>query len=194
MFKSRKIIALDIGGVCLTLQFDKCFEALNLRDGTTEKAAFLDNCIVLGNGEISEDLWLEKSFLILDGRIPRKRIREAWEMVMGPEIPGTAEFVRALAMHGYEFAFLSDTSSIHMKKFRAACSFWELSSGAVLSYEVGRHKPDAAMYEAFEERFGVPLLYLDDLQENVDAASARGWNSRLFRESLEIMNLLNIRS
>lgn len=51
----------------------------------------------------------------------------------------------------------------------------------VLSYAVGAMKPDARIYEAAERAANVPpseILFIDDKQENVAAANARGWSSR----------------
>ena len=51
---------------------------------------------------------------------------------------------------------------------------------AILSYEVGSMKPDAAIYEAAEGAAGVSrerILFLDDRQENVEVAVTRGWHS-----------------
>jgi FMN phosphatase YigB (HAD superfamily) len=65
-------------------------------------------------------------------------------------------------------------------------SFAERVPDAVLSYEVGEHKPHAAMFETMERQFcngGVPLLYADDLEINVRAARERGWTAHLFESS-----------
>lgn len=51
----------------------------------------------------------------------------------------------------------------------------------ILSYQVGAMKPSPKIYEIAEAAAGVPpsrILFIDDKQENVDAASARGWHSR----------------
>ena len=50
----------------------------------------------------------------------------------------------------------------------------------ILSYEIGAMKPDAAIYDAAERAAGVPaerILFLDDREENVAAASRRGWQA-----------------
>ena len=35
-------------------------------------------------------------------------------------------------------------------------------------------------FEAFEKRFGVPALYVDDREVLIDAARKRGWNAIVF--------------
>ena len=39
------------------------------------------------------------------------------------------------------------------------------------------------MFEAFEKRFGVPALYVDDRKELIEAARKRGWNAIVFTNS-----------
>ena len=81
-----------------------------------------------------------------------------------------------------------------MRAFLDACKMLgDGEIGGVFSYEAGRHKPDSAMYEEFEKRFGIPFLYVDDLQANTDAALSRGWSFKLFNWSRGIMNLLKMR-
>ena len=51
---------------------------------------------------------------------------------------------------------------------------------AVLSFQVGAMKPDAAIYDAAERVAGVApdeILFLDDRPENVAAATGRGWRA-----------------
>lgn len=51
----------------------------------------------------------------------------------------------------------------------------------ILSYQVGAMKPSPKIYEVAEAAAGVPasqILFIDDKQENVDAAIARGWHAR----------------
>jgi HAD superfamily hydrolase (TIGR01509 family) len=51
----------------------------------------------------------------------------------------------------------------------------------ILSYQVGAMKPSPEIYEVAETAAGVPpnqILFIDDKQENVDAAIGRGWHSR----------------
>jgi 2-haloacid dehalogenase len=52
----------------------------------------------------------------------------------------------------------------------------------IVSGELGVTKPDPEIYEAVEAQGVIPehLLYADDNQANVDAASERGWRTHLF--------------
>ena len=106
--------------------------------------------------------------------------------ICGP-IPGMVEVLRELALHAYRLVFFSDTSECHIMKLYHDADFAHLVSGAVFSYEVGARKPAAAMYEAFEERYGKPCFYLDDKPENVEAGRRHGWESHLFTSPAEFL-------
>ena len=68
--------------------------------------------------------------------------------------------------------------------------------GAVLSYEVGQHKPHEDMFITMEREFcegGVPLLYVDDLLPNIEAGANRGWATYHFGNADELKSVLAAR-
>ncbi|XZE54647.1 HAD family hydrolase [Planctomycetaceae bacterium SH139] len=67
---------------------------------------------------------------------------------------------------------------------------WSVSSGwfgeAVLSYEVGRMKPEPEIYQAAQSIAGVPadqIFFTDDRLENIEAAREAGWRAELFHDA-----------
>lgn len=91
----------------------------------------------------------------------------------------TIEEVRA---SGCRIGILSNTCFAHWDWL--CRQRWPVLAGpfdvTVLSYEVGAMKPDPRIYEAAEAQAGISpeqILFIDDKQENVDAAVARGWNA-----------------
>lgn len=72
---------------------------------------------------------------------------------------------------------LSNTNALHYEFIRERYAFPRLVHGAILSYELGLRKPEAAIYEAAVKLAGVPAercLFIDDLEENVKGASRVG--------------------
>ncbi len=60
--------------------------------------------------------------------------------------------------------------------------FEEITDDLVYSHEVGLAKPDPAAYELTTRRLGVEpgeVLFLDDVEANVEAARAFGWHAVL---------------
>lgn len=64
----------------------------------------------------------------------------------------------------------------------AGTGFETITDDIVYSHEVGLAKPDPAAYELTTRRLGVEpgeVLFLDDVEANVDAARAFGWHAVL---------------
>lgn len=114
-----------------------------------------------------------------------ERLHHAWLL---DEYEGVAEIVRELdASDHLTTACLSNTNVPH----------WELSTRynggplsaveavihmehRLVSHELGTAKPDAKIYELTERATGFApdtIVFFDDLIENIDAASSRGWRA-----------------
>ncbi|WP_207081764.1 HAD-IA family hydrolase [Nocardioides sp. S5] len=64
--------------------------------------------------------------------------------------------------------------------------FEDVTDDIVYSHEVGVAKPDPAAYELAARRLGVEpheVLFLDDVEANVDAARRAGWHAVLHRDT-----------
>ena len=70
----------------------------------------------------------------------------------------------------------------HLDQVFKYCAFAHLVSGGIYSFEVGAFKLDGyAMFEAFERRYGRPLVFFDDRIEIVEHAREFGWNTIQFK-------------
>lgn len=180
----NKVIALDLGNVCIQLHHDRYFKEL----GTTPEnlpQAFLQSCKELERGRISESEWLKhcRHNLPQVGNLTDDEIWEKFNIPIGTDMPGMAELARELVNNGFRLVLFSNTSQVHALEATRNMSFSPLISGAVYSFECGHMKPSAMIYEVFEEKYGIPAAYLDDRGENIDAAEKRGWNSHLFTDT-----------
>lgn len=73
---------------------------------------------------------------------------------------------------------LSNTNDLSIRFIRKRFPFFNQFDGYVLSHEHRVMKPATRIYEIVEEMAGLKgadLFYIDDREENVRAASARGW-------------------
>ncbi len=177
----QKIVALDIGGVCVSILVNN---VLRKRTSAVDEKILQDVFSVehhLECGEVTTSEWadsLRKYFQIDD--ISRDEALKIFRSVIGTPLSGVCDAVRRAAARGYRFIFLSNTSSIHMEEFLSKFELPSLVSGAVFSYAAGSMKPDPGIYEAFEKQYGKPCLYFDDNRNNIRAAMERGWNAVLF--------------
>ncbi|BBM87532.1 hypothetical protein [Candidatus Uabimicrobium amorphum] len=169
-------IALDIGRVCVHLNYELCAQKLGF--SSTQE---LLNCHeiwrqnnLLETGKISTADFITQ----LQNIFPSKtalELREAWQAIIGPQIQGIQKVVASFIDKKLRVVLLSNTSQLHFAHIKKQLSFYQNIHGAVLSYEVGYMKPHSAIYEYFEEKYSRPLLFIDDKEENIHAAQERGW-------------------
>ncbi|MEX1042789.1 MAG: HAD family phosphatase [Pirellulaceae bacterium] len=91
------------------------------------------------------------------------------------------ELARRLAAEGRRLGVLSNTCACHWEHCLAQyASFLEpLFERHVLSYKVGAMKPDPAIYQHAARQAEVSperILLIDDRPENIEGASAAGWD------------------
>ena len=179
----QPVAALDIGGVCISLNPRAVADALHWTSMEHIPAEFLAACRQLEQGAVSEEAWLAQFLQISGNRFSRGELIEIWNRILGPALPGMPEAVRTLADEGLRFVYFSNTSRIHMNAFFSRNEFCHLVTGGVFSYEEGVLKPSHRIYEVFEQLYGKPLIYFDDREENILAAKHRNWNAVQFRNA-----------
>ena len=97
-------------------------------------------------------------------------------------MPGMLETVRSLAVRGVRFSFMSDISPIHLEQVFRYCEFAHLVSGGIYSFSAGAFKLQGnTMFDAFERRYGRPLVFFDDRVEIIEHACGLGWNAVRFQ-------------
>lgn len=175
-----KVIALDIGGVCINLHHKKALKTLGIMSLEDVPVEFTAATNMMEKGVITAVEWSNIVRYLTEDRFSEQELRDAWSMIIGQAIEGMPELARELVEAGYKLAFFSDTSEIHVQEVYRNLSFANLVTGSIFSYEVGAKKPDDAMFEAFENKYGKPVFYTDDHPKNVEAGKKKGWNSHLF--------------
>ncbi|OGV52974.1 MAG: hypothetical protein A2X49_10855 [Lentisphaerae bacterium GWF2_52_8] len=186
---NAKTIALDVGCVCVKLQHQLCLQRLGLSSMSDIPQDFLFACNQLERGKISEEQWLA----LFQDKMPgwsAEDLLDAWNLIIGPDMDGMADFAEYALARGCRLVYFSDTSKLHMLRFCRNLSFAPLITGGIFSFEVGAQKPEKEMYEAFERSYGIPCLYLDDKPGNIAAGVSRGWNSHVFANASQACELL----
>ncbi|MBJ7359060.1 HAD family phosphatase [Nocardioides sp.] len=122
--------------------------------------------------------------------------RENFAAALVGEIPGTADLVREL--HGAGVRQLGLTNWSHELYPHAPERFEVLAllDDVVVSGTEGVAKPDPRIYEIAVERSGLPasaLVFVDDKQENVDAAVAAGMDGIVFAGAVDLRAALRRR-
>ena len=176
----NKIIALDIGGVCLHLRHDLCCRYFGFNGISAIPQEVFASIEKFERGLIDEQEWLAKFRQATGGRFTDNEMIEGWNLIIGDDIAGMPELMQELIESGYRLVFFSDTSSSHLLEVYRKLSFANLVTGGIFSFKTQAKKPNSAMYEVFEAQYGKPCFYVDDLPDNIQGGIRRGWNSHLF--------------
>ncbi|HEX5532424.1 MAG TPA: HAD family phosphatase [Actinomycetales bacterium] len=90
------------------------------------------------------------------------------------------DYLRELRGRGYRIGMLTNNVREWEPHWRGMLPVEEIFDAVVNSCDVGVRKPDPAIFELAEHRFGLApheCLLIDDLEENTAGARARGWQA-----------------
>lgn len=98
------------------------------------------------------------------------------------EIPATKALIKDLKSAHYKLYVLSNMS-LEFIEFLRKRDVYKYFDGEVVSCEEHIIKPDAEIYRCLTSRYGLDVaetLFIDDRQQNVDAARNEGWQGFKF--------------
>ncbi|WP_221891363.1 HAD family hydrolase [Microbispora sp. KK1-11] len=159
--------------------------AMGLAEGTTTKVVFapeVDRPVLLG--QITVEQWMETAEAALALQVPREQARAlVTAFVKAPA--RVDDDVLGLLRRAQEHVpvVLVTNATLDLEDDLAWLGLTHFADEVVSSALVGVGKPDARIYEIAAERAGVPLgrcLFVDDREENVEAARALGMTAVLF--------------
>ena len=108
---------------------------------------------------------------------------DQWSQMCHAPIHQTEAFLRRLRQAGTPVCALSNFSNDTFDIARELYPVLKEFDAEVISGLEGVTKPDPLIYMLVEQRTGASgaeLFFMDDIQENVEAAQARGWRTHLF--------------
>ena len=149
------------------------------------------------HGELSGEEFAEQIRQAVRLNADQMPTNEVLDMVsdMFTPIDSMASVLKAVRARGFGIGLLSNTCHAHWD-WICRQSYFVNEVGfdvTILSFEEGSMKPDPKIYHAAELKSGVSagsLLFLDDKQENVDAALACQWNAARCRGGTEAIQAL----
>jgi len=180
------LICFDLGGVIVRIC--RTWEEACVRAGVPlralerlESSRGLRSAVVLDHqtGRIDDETFALRLSAALDGAYTPAEVMAVHRAWVIEEYPGVSAAIDRLHDAGLETAALSNTNPAHWEQIRQWPALRRIQRPHV-SHLMGLHKPDPAIYRAFEASVGrqpEEILFFDDLQENVDAARRAGWQA-----------------
>ncbi|MDQ0985322.1 HAD-IA family hydrolase [Streptomyces sp. V2I9] len=169
--------------------------AAGLPVGTTEDIAYAPEVdLPLLLGRITPDAWVESITAALAGRVGEDRARELGRALADAPFRADGEVVALLRRARTHVPLVLVTNAtLRLDDDLALLGLDDLADAVVSSAVEQVAKPDPAIYRIAADRAGVPLdrcLFVDDRQENVDAAVALGMTGVLHREPADLRRAL----
>lgn len=191
-------VLCDLDGVIRHHDFSEVARlerAAGLPEGTTASVGFApENDLPLLLGRITREEWAGS---IVRDLLPRVSPPEAEALALAFTVAGyrTDEEVVDLLRRVRERCplVLVTNATSWLDEDLARVGLTDLAHGVVNSSRVGVAKPDRRIYEIAVEHAGVPpdrCLFVDDRQENVDAAVAFGMTGVLHRTAADLRKAL----
>ena len=175
----KPVLVFDIGGVLIHFSHDPIRQFL-IDNGAPvrsqqeffEKTRLIDfEC-----GKISCDHFVTSIRSLLGNLLTENEIISQWNGIFRPN-DEMLELVMQLKRE-YRVFLLSNTNELHWKYLNRNYGLERYAHGAVLSFRVGTMKPDPRIYQYLCDEQGInpkDIIFLDDREENVNAAQDLGW-------------------
>ena len=175
-----KYAAIDIGNVCIAIDRTAPLREMGLPADTTFSAEMIDFIRQLEFGIINEN----EFFQLLSGipackGLSRNKLMELYDSILRAPIPGMKELLTELPELGVMPVFFSDISTFHLAGSYKRMPEMQLFEG-IFSFNYGAYKPSKIMFDAFEQKYGKPIIYTDDRAELIEGALANNWNAHCF--------------
>ncbi len=192
-------IIFDLGNVLIEWNKEKILSKIcknDLEYNLFNKFVFQSNLwIDLDNGKISLE-FLENQLIDEMGHQYQDQIHElVWNWFNYVDLYDEVyELIKQLKKKNFQIYVLSNTSSIfHILLDSVLSKVSSVLDGYVISYEVKMMKPQKEIYLSLVNKYQLDIkdcIFLDDLEENVEAARTLGIKAFQIKERKEISNIL----
>jgi len=185
-----RLVCFDLGGVIIRIcrsWLEACLRAeLPVREGIEELLqreieARRELNVLHQTGRLDTPEYFQRVSATLDGLYSPDDIRAIHYAWLVGEYEGLTDVIDAIHDAGLETAALSNINPEHWQRMQKYPSVMRLQH-RFGSHEIGFHKPDPKIYRALENNVnirGSKILFFDDLEDNIAAARACGWNAVL---------------
>jgi glucose-1-phosphatase len=190
-----KTVLFDLGNVLVAIDSGAFWNGLGFSHGD-DIAPFRNGYSFLTRqyetGQMGTADYLRELHIVFNKKFTVDRIQRAFSGIIQEPIAGILEIVLRLS-RTHQTALVSNTNEIHYRLCQAKLEVLKLLQKHYLSYQLQVMKPESGFYDAIIRGQGaIPaeLLFIDDLDENVEGAKKAGMQAILFRSSQQLETAL----
>ena len=107
---------------------------------------------------------------------------------------GTVALMDELRGQGHQIYYLSNMPAGYADELERSHHFFNWFEDGIFSARVGQIKPNTDIFETAVRQFataGVPTVFIDDVQHNIDAARHHGWQGIRFESAQQVRAALS---
>ena len=195
-------IIFDLGGVILNLDMSKTMKAMSHIMGiqVTDFFSFASfDAIFYGyeKGTLSTSQFIDELYAKAVIKVSRDDIIDAWNAMLIDIPEARVQTLEALTKH-YRLFLLSNTNELHVDYFEkiVPCNrnFSDLFEKVYYSHIIGCRKPDERAFNIVLQENNLDVsstLFVDDREDNIEAAKKLGFRTLHITEGLDIKDLFN---
>jgi HAD superfamily hydrolase (TIGR01509 family) len=190
-------VCFDLGNVLIRVEWDRLASQLAAKspyppDKITQMLREDPQPLAYELGEITSTKFFAHLKKLLKYKGTAKEIRAAFSEIFTP-LSDHIALAAMLARH-YPLAIISNTNEAHIVHAEGAYSFFPLFAHRIYSYQVKMIKPNRDIYDAARAALGnvdpLEILFIDDLEANILAASKLGWQTIHLRPDVNLREAL----
>jgi 2-haloacid dehalogenase len=173
-------IVFDIGWVFVRFDYRPMFEFLRARGVTGEDLHAVLKRVGLAeheSGRVHGEALLERLAALATQPVSLSDLHAQWVGMFELD-PPMVDLAHRLSER-YRVYLLSNIGDLHWAHLSREYRFHAIGHGALPSYLAGAMKPHAEIYTEAEKRFALTpaaTVFIDDREDNIAAARARGWH------------------
>jgi HAD superfamily hydrolase (TIGR01509 family) len=119
--------------------------------------------------------------------------RQIWSDIYEENL-SVMQLIKELKKNNYKMYLLSNTNELHYLHIRNKYKILDEFDDYILSYKLGYRKPSRVIFQSALEKSGLPAsnhIYIDDMEEHVNAAQSIGMIGILFRSTAQLRSELH---
>lgn len=192
-----KNIVFDIGNVLLSFEpsdyLSRAIKDPEIADDLNTRVFRSAEWLMLDKGTITKAQAAER-ILQRDGRHADlvRQLLESWMELLTP-IDASIKLLTPLKQAGYRLYYLSNFHTVAYETILRKNAFFQCFDGGIVSCEVNCIKPEQEIYAHLLQKYGLKAqecLFLDDVEVNVKAAAALGFQTIHLTDAGIIQSLL----
>lgn len=144
------------------------------------------------SGQTTTSEYLDELSNLFQGRFGQDALRKAMLKVIGEPVPGMETLVQSAATRNH-VALVSNTNELHFTFCVERIPALRHINKFFLSYQLKASKPAPLYYKMVLEELRISpdsILFIDDLEENVEGARSAGMNGILFTTPKDLRETL----